>query len=378
MSHQGCEPLPILRIGQAATTEPDCAKEQAARKLLAEFGPAVVQVKHSRGKGSGFFVEDGSRVVTNFHVVGTSNGLITVETFDNKKVKARIEKIDDINDLAVLKLEGDARHSAVLKVGSSQTLKPGEPVFALGHPGGRPDTYISPGVFNDSGTVSKLIPHTDNKDLLQIKQFLTASDPRIVEDANAYKEAPKVMAEAQIEPGSSGGPLINEKGEVVAVAQLSRKYSYDVPSEKVQELLNSANKFHINYHHTPYLFQHPIRTVASTASMAGLASLPKSGGAILGVLSTVDLLGMATANDGAPLTENEKVRQRLQVGADVAVLSGSTMAWIPKLKSAGKYGLALGVALTAAQSLIPQLELKDITRADGTKRLPFLWNHHFQ
>ncbi len=383
MPQQRCEPLPILRVDQEATKEADCAKELTARKLHAEFGPAVVKVKQSGSSGSGFFIEDGSRVVTNAHVVNGGNGVLTVETFDHKNYKARIEKLDDINDLAVLRLEGGARVKDTLKLGTSQTLTPNEPVYALGHPSARYDTYISPGTFTANGSFKELFESRDPKDVdwAYVAGLLKSPSRAVVADARAYQESPKVMAEVQIEGGNSGGPLINGKGEAVGVSMFGselpqfHKYSWDVPSEKIQELLAGPNKFNFQYHRSPELFQRPITTVGTTVGMGVLASFPRSGGALMGAYSAYDLYHLAQGRDATPLTTTaDKVYRGLEWSSDISLVAGSAMVWVPKLKTAGKYGLAVGVALTAAESLVPQLELNNIVRSDGSSRIPFLWD----
>lgn len=386
MPQQRCEPLPILRVDKTPTTEPDCSKELASRKLYAEFGPAVVKVKQFGASGSGFFIGDGTRVVTNAHVVnGTSSGVLTVETFDHKNYKARIEKLDDINDIAILRLEGGAQSKETLKLAPSQTLKPDQPVYALGHPEGRYNTYISPGKFTANGTFESLFHSLDPNDVdwAAVTKLMSSTDPAIAADAMAYRQSPKVMAEVQIEGGSSGGPLINSSGEVVAISMFGsempqyHKYSWDVPSEKIQELLNGPNgKFHFDYQHRPYIYQHPVATTVSAGIMAGLTQAPRAGGALLGAISAYDLYHLANGTDSTPLaTTSDKIYRGLEWTSDIAMVGGSAMAWVPKLKRAGKYGLVAGVALNVAESFVPQLTLTGIQRADGSTRIPFLWDH---
>src|SRR5262249_13099205 len=104
--------------------------------------PGVVQIKTDSSSASGFFADEAGHVITNAHVVQGKTE-VSVVTTDGDSYRARIEKLDDINDLAVLKLEGLKPNSFKhLQLGSSDALKVDQSVYALGHPQGVRPTFI--------------------------------------------------------------------------------------------------------------------------------------------------------------------------------------------------------------------------------------------
>jgi Trypsin-like serine proteases, typically periplasmic, contain C-terminal PDZ domain len=123
-----------LRLGdEEPKVSADCSKDQAARRLYDETARAIAQISDGRHSGSGFFIEDGSRVVTNAHVVRLNNSLFEVRAHGGKAYEARIERYDNLNDLAILKLERSQRSPDVLELGSAVRLNKGEKLYAMGH-----------------------------------------------------------------------------------------------------------------------------------------------------------------------------------------------------------------------------------------------------
>ncbi|MCX5592179.1 DegQ family serine endoprotease [Alcaligenes endophyticus] len=135
-----------------------------------------------RGVGSGFIISDDGYILTNNHVVANANGIFVTLT-DGKEYPAKIIGTDERTDVALIKIE--AKNLPALKIGDSNTLKKGQWVLAIGSPFGLESTVTS-------GIVSAI--NRDTGDYL-----------------------PFIQTDVAVNPGNSGGPLINLSGEVVGV-----------------------------------------------------------------------------------------------------------------------------------------------------------------
>lgn len=158
--------------------------------------------------GSGFFVRDGE-VASNLHVVeGAARGYAKIV---GQKAKYNIEGItavDSERDLVVLKIPG--ARTGTLTLGNSDTVQVGETVYAVGNPQGLEGTF-------SQGIVSSIREVGTDK-LLQIT--------------------------APISPGSSGGPVLNGKGEVIGVSVATfrggQNLNFAIPSTYLKALLAKA------------------------------------------------------------------------------------------------------------------------------------------
>ena len=150
--------------------------------------------RESAGLGSGFIVRADGVIVTNAHVV---NGATTifVALKDGTRLPARLLGADEINDLAVLKV--DARDLPVAPLGNSANLLIGEWAIAIGSPFGfllaNTEPSVTAGVVSGTG------------------RNLAAEG----EGAGVYVDM--IQTDASINPGNSGGPLVNALGEVIGV-----------------------------------------------------------------------------------------------------------------------------------------------------------------
>ncbi len=163
--------------------------------------------------GSGFIVHPAGYVVTNSHVVSRATK-ITVTLSDNSKIAARVISADPDHDLAVLKIELPKGKSLPhLPLGRSDDLMVGETVIAIGNPMGLSNTVTT-------GIVSAL-----NREL----QF-----------AQGVKYSGLIQTDAPINPGSSGGPLLNVRGELVgintAIRADAQNIGFAIPVDKLMEL----------------------------------------------------------------------------------------------------------------------------------------------
>ena len=151
--------------------------------LIPQVMPAVVAIRTDRSTGSGFVIDGRGYIVTNAHVVKDVEA-INVFTFNQEVFAAQIVGSDAAIDLAVLKID---KEMPALSLGSR--VDAGERVIAIGSPGGL-DFTVTEGIV--SGLRQK---------------------------ENAYY----VQHDVPVNPGNSGGPLINAAGKVVGINTLKLK-----------------------------------------------------------------------------------------------------------------------------------------------------------
>jgi len=144
------------------------------------FGPQVP----SHGVGSGFIVSADGIILTNAHVVRDASE-VTVKLTDRREFKAKVLGADPKTDVAVLKIE--AKGLPTVTLGSTRNLQVGEWVLAIGSPFGFENT-VTAGVVSAKG---RSLP-----------------DDSFV---------PFIQTDVAVNPGNSGGPLFNARGEVVGI-----------------------------------------------------------------------------------------------------------------------------------------------------------------
>jgi S1-C subfamily serine protease len=146
-------------------------------------------VPQDGGTGSGFIVDKKGYIVTNNHVIANADK-ITVTLADGSQQEATLVGKDVENDLAVVKIDPKGRNLTTLPLGTSQGLKVGMKVLAIGNPFALDRTMTT-------GIVSALGRPLKNDNGIVLHEL--------------------IQTDASINPGNSGGPLINSKGEVIGI-----------------------------------------------------------------------------------------------------------------------------------------------------------------
>lgn len=158
--------------------------DELMKRFLDRDGGGFPRERDTSSLGSGFIVSKDGYVVTNYHVIAEADEII-VKLSDRRELSAKIIGSDKRSDVALLKVEAD--NLPVLETGSSQNLKVGEWVVAIGSPFGF-DHSVTAGIVSAKG---RSLP--------------------------SENYVPFIQTDVAINPGNSGGPLFNLKGEVVGI-----------------------------------------------------------------------------------------------------------------------------------------------------------------
>jgi S1-C subfamily serine protease len=145
--------------------------------------------------GTGFVVDASGWIITNQHVVSSTTADYKVVTSDGNQYDVTEIARDDANDIAILKI--DAKDLTVLTLGDSAKLAVGQDAVAIGTPLGE---Y--------SGSVTKGI-------ISGLDRSVTASSSWYGGTSKTYEGV--IQTDAAVNPGNSGGPLLNSQGEVIGV-----------------------------------------------------------------------------------------------------------------------------------------------------------------
>ncbi|MFP4362935.1 MAG: S1C family serine protease [Spirochaetia bacterium] len=166
--------------------------------------------------GSGFFIDNQGHILTNYHVIssevdpefeGYSRLFIRLSENSQERIPARVIGYDRIFDLALLKVEIDPEFA--FQFVGREDFEPGEQIFAIGSPGGLENTITS-GIISATG-----------------RAFLQMGDA--------------MQVDVPINPGSSGGPLLNSEGELAGIVfsgiEQFEGVNFAVPSHWIRDLM---------------------------------------------------------------------------------------------------------------------------------------------
>lgn len=182
--------------------------------------------------GTGFIVDGSGIIVTNQHVVRDLKAEYQVITQDNKSFKAKTIVRDEVNDIAIIVV--DAKGLPSLPIGDAASIEVGETVIAIGTPLGEYPGSVTVGVISGVG--------------------------RSVRTGDGFWEAAKeyenvLQTDAAVNPGNSGGPLLNLFGEVVGVnfatTSGADNISFALPIDIVAQRISEYKQY--GKFRTPYL-----------------------------------------------------------------------------------------------------------------------------
>jgi putative serine protease PepD len=265
-----------LYAGAAAGVVDITAKPSSSSSSAAPFGGGAPQQSQSTATGTGFVVDNAGHIVTAAHVVDGASS-VTVKLQDGTTRDATVLGKDDATDIAVLKIDASGLTLHPLKLGSSSSIGVGEPVAAVGDPFGY-DRSISTGIV--SGV------------------------DRTISAPNGFTVAHAIQTDAAVNPGNSGGPVLNANGEVIGIvdqiatdgsAQQSSGVGFAVPIDLVASSLKTLEAGGRVEH--AYL---GVSTGDSSSAPAGAAvsSVASGGPAARGGLHAGDVV---TAFDGTTI-----------------------------------------------------------------------------
>ncbi len=176
----------ITRRQAAEQPEPELSPDDPLYEFFRRFGFGGPRLRPppARGEGSGFVISSDGYILTNAHVVDQARE-VTVRTTDRHEYRAKIVGVDVRTDVAVLKI--DATKLPVVRIGSPTGLKAGEWVIAIGSPFGF-ESSVTAGIVS---ATARSLP------------------------GDAY--TPFIQTDVAVNPGNSGGPLFNLRGEVIGI-----------------------------------------------------------------------------------------------------------------------------------------------------------------
>jgi serine protease Do len=196
--------------------------ERPVKQHTERWGEGVVMVKSPGGLGSGFIIDDTGYVITNFHVIENETQ-ITVSIFVKEGGAFRRHKIEDVRivavnpfvDLALLKFEPpEGMRLRKLYLADGRDVNEGDSVFAIGNPLGLERT-VSEGIVSEKN---------------RAEQGLTY-----------------IQTTTQLNPGNSGGPLFNSRGEVIGVTNMGYMFAeglnFAIPVRYVIDFLRNRDAY---------------------------------------------------------------------------------------------------------------------------------------
>jgi S1-C subfamily serine protease len=210
--------IPLLPVSSTNTNLSN--QQDRLMALYQQFSPGVVSIRTPDAQGSGWVYSSDGIIVTNNHVVG-SETRVEIDFASGFKTFGEVIGTDASSDLAVIRVDGAAGEMHALPLGDSETLQVGQIVIAIGNP------------FGLSGTMTTGIISALGRSLPTNTQ---------VPGGGYFANADLIQTDTALNPGNSGGPLLNLDGQVVGINSAIETNNYTTGGEP----LNSGIGFAIS------------------------------------------------------------------------------------------------------------------------------------
>lgn len=263
---------------------------------------SVVQVRSGgRGIGAGVIWPGDGLVLTNYHVVAGGRGNVKVAIHDGRTLDTDVMKSSRSLDLALLRVGRENDLPAAL-IGDSDALRVGELVYAIGHPWGRIGAV-------SAGIVGEL----------------------------SWPRSPYIRSDVALAPGNSGGPLLNARGEVVAInAMIFGGMALSIPSNAAGAWVAGERRPRLGIGVLPVEIPASLRGEAGASGLV-IAAVESGGAADRAGLLVGDVL-LAAAGD--PLDESETLLEAIARAGEAVTLrvmrGGRIMLMEVRLEEAGR------------------------------------------
>ena len=190
-------------IGKVIKSEGSTTRSAVDANLYKNVAPSVVLILTKVASGSGSVISNDGLILTNYHVIENFKDVTVIfkplkdaqKIQDSDIKKGRVIKVDQISDLALIKIDGMPQVKSPIKLGDDSDISVGIDVHAIGHPENQNWSY-SKGIISQYRTNFKW---TD------------------------YNQADVIQTQTPISHGSSGGPLLNDQATLIGVNSFFKK-----------------------------------------------------------------------------------------------------------------------------------------------------------
>ena len=267
----------------------DSSAVLAGARMIEKAQRSVVQVRsrgrQGRGIGAGVLWGSDGLVMTNHHVVAGGRRGVTVALHDGRAFDSEVAKSSESLDLALLRIPGGATGLPAAPIGDSDALRVGGLVYAIGHPWGSVGA-VSVGVVGGVGELG---------------------------GRGRGPSARYVRSDVTLAPGNSGGPLLNARGEVVAInAMVFGRMALSIPTNAARAWAASERRPRLGIGVLPVAIPASLRGEAGPSGLV-IAAVEDGSAADRAGLLVGDVL---LAIEGEPLDGAETLLEALTRAGD--------------------------------------------------------------